>query len=99
MLSGYEETSVAAVEAVLDANPASAEDVYLATVGHSERSVAAVAAYRVQALFAVDGEPDDSTLVAGEWVFWLDESLGSPKLRVKAKIQDDSIVTGSVNLS
>ena len=99
MLSGYEENSVSAVGAVLDANPSSAEDVYLATIAHSERAVAAVAAYRVQALFAVDAEPGDETLVRGEWVFWLDETLGSPKLRIKAKLEDDSIATGAVNLS
>lgn len=46
-LTGYEATSVADVESFLNDNPAaSSDEVYLGTVGHSERAIAAVAAKR-----------------------------------------------------
>jgi hypothetical protein len=45
-LTGYEKESVAEVGAVLDDSPADADEVYLRTIGHSERAIAAVAAKR-----------------------------------------------------
>jgi hypothetical protein len=45
-LTGYEAESVAEVGAVLDDNPADADEVYLRTMGHSVRAIAAVAAKR-----------------------------------------------------
>jgi adhesin HecA-like repeat protein len=45
-LTGYEAESVAEVEAVLDDSPADSAEVYLRTMGQSERAIAAVAAKR-----------------------------------------------------
>jgi hypothetical protein len=46
ILTGYEKESVAEVGAVLDDSPATADEVYLRTMGQSERAIAAVAAKR-----------------------------------------------------
>jgi hypothetical protein len=45
-LTGYEASSVAEIGAILDASPATADDVYLETMNYSERAIAAVAAKR-----------------------------------------------------
>jgi hypothetical protein len=45
-LTGYEASSVAEIEAILDASPADADTVYLDTIAYSERAIAAVAAKR-----------------------------------------------------
>jgi hypothetical protein len=45
-LTGYEASSVAEIEAILDASPADSDTVYQQTVGYSERALAAVAAKR-----------------------------------------------------
>jgi hypothetical protein len=45
-LTGYEASSVAEIEAILDDSPADADQVYLDTIGYSERAIAAVAAKR-----------------------------------------------------
>jgi hypothetical protein len=45
-LTGYEASSVAEIEAILDGSPADADQVYLDTIGYSERALAAVAAKR-----------------------------------------------------
>jgi len=45
-LTGYEASSVAEIGAILDASPATADDVYLDTMNYSERAIAAVAAKR-----------------------------------------------------
>lgn len=43
--------------------------------------------------------PDDSSLVAGQFKLWLDDSPGSPKLMIKAKDSGGTVRTGSVTLT
>ena len=48
---------------------------------------------------AATTEPDDSLLVAGQIVFWLDQTHGATKFKIKAKDVDGTVTNGSVTLT
>jgi len=90
-LDGYEETSLEAVEAVLDGNPSSSADVYLETLAHSERALAAVAAKRAGG-GGGGGTPAGDDL---EIQFNDDGAFGaSPKLRLEISTDTASLLLG-----